>query len=291
MRFFVTTLVVTSSLMLAPVANAQIIFDAIAGDAVTTVSNAMNPAPTLALNPPSATLSQTTGDSLSHFFSNDDIQTLNGGSIANTDTIKLTWEVKGMTNYTTPGNRNSIEFGLVSNAAFRGGGNPGTISRFRGDSGLVNANRVGHGFGNLFTNTGGQTENEATVEGGILGFDLEGTAASFEDGFTVMQTITAAGVTTMYSDIVVTDQAGNIQAGVTTLTTVLDPYLDPTFGNQGFAGFFNGAHFYAGAGFFDPAGGDVIFSTAQIEINPVPEPSSFALLALGGLLAVRRRRV
>ena len=131
----------------------------------------------------------------------------------------------------------------------------------RGDSTLVNANRVGHIFENVFsfdttTNAtdgpgGNQTENEETLEGG---FDFGASSAGFEDGFTVVQTISAEGVTTQYTDIEVFDLiTGSIAANTatltdgTTLTTVVDPF-DPAFD---FVTFINGGRFYAGASIFN----------------------------------------
>ena len=259
MKFLVTTLAASLSLMIASAANAQVIFDAIAGDAVETFSNATNAAPTLSVNAPTATLTRSDG-ALSHFVSVVDIQTLRGGGIAATDVVRITWVVDSITGYTTANNNNGIEFGLSTNTAFRGNTNPSTISRFRADSSLANANKVGHGFGNVFVNGPGQTENQETEEGGTLS---EATAASFEDGFTVVQTISADGVTTQYSDIVVTNQNGT-PSDETVLTTVISPFAD----DVDFVDFVNGAHFYAGAQIADTAGGVITFSRAQIELGP-----------------------
>ena len=203
------------------VANAQVIFNAVAGDAVTTFSNPQNTPPTFATDSTTATLTNTAG--ISHFASVNDIQTLNGGTpLTATDVVTITWVVDGITGFvnddpTITANPNGIEYGLLPNAALRSTQtNVGTLSRFRGDNppNLVNANRLGNGFGNLFEGGPGQTENIPTLEGiaaddgnivtGDEAIGLEGTGASFADGFTVVQTISAEGVTTQYRDIVVT---------------------------------------------------------------------------------------
>lgn len=288
MKFLATLLVTGASLLAVPVANAQIIFDAFAGDAVTPHSNGTNAPPTVAVNATDATLTRA-DNQLSHIASNDNLQALNGGvALTATDVVQVSWTVDAITGYTlSPGgdNVNGIEFGLVSDNDFRGNPNFGTLSRFRGSrANVVNSNRVGHGFGNFLTgnNNGAQSESEQTEEEIVAGFPLEATEASFADGFTVVQTLTSAGVTTQYTDIVVTDQAG-VATGGTTLTVSLDPYVDPSnaaalgLAPFDYATFINGAHFYAGAdigGDVDVAGasvpgGIVTFSNAQIEINPV----------------------
>lgn len=280
MKLFVTGFVLAATMTIAPVANAQVIFDLINnGDAISLYSNAANAAPTFIAGPP-ATL--TRGDrALSHFASVDDIETLNGGSLAATDVIQLTWVVDNITGYDgsmdvgNMHNNNGIEFGVVSLNQFRGTDNLGTISRFRGDSlNVVNANRVGHGFGRIAVgqpedqaNPVGQTENDPTDEGG---FNFEATEDSFADGFTVIQTISRNGVVTQYLDVVVTDQGG-VDQGLTVLTTVIDPFQPGVIGSDAdYVAFMNSAHFYAGASIADPVGGIVTFSAATMEINPNP---------------------
>ena len=275
-----------------------VIFDAVAGDAVGVFSNGANPAPTLAIGATTGSLSQPAaqGQTLAHMVGSDDIMTLNGGGIQLTDTVTVTWVVDSIVGFTGENdNSNGIEFGLVSNPTFRNGNgsNPSTISRFRGDDGaptspLANSNRVGNGFGSIFNGTpgSGQSEDIATVEG----TGLEGTALSFEDGFTVVQTLSAAGVTTQYSDIIVTDQAG-VETGGTTLTTVIQPFA--ATGAFSFQEFVNGAHFYAGTEFDNlTTGGEITFSTATIDVaTAVPEPSSAMLLVMGGIaFGIKRRR-
>ena len=262
MNFRTVFLALPATLMIVPLANATVVFDALAGDAVTLFSNADNPVPTLDVTGSIGTLSRD-NNALSHMVGNDNIQTLNGGSILPTDVVTVTWVVDQITGYTIENNNNGIEFGLNTELAFRTnmvGVN--TVSRFRADSALANANRIGHGFGNIFNldTLGGQTENEETVEEGLFG---EGTGLSFEDGFTVVQTLTADGVTTQYSDIEVTDQAGTPTGG-TVLTTVVDPFPD----GVDFVDFVNNGRFYAGAQIADSLlGGDIVFSRAQIEIT------------------------
>lgn len=278
MKSVVTSFVIATAMITVSVANAQVIFDVTNdADPISLYSNAMNGVPTFATGPP-ATLTRS-DRALSHFVSGDDIQTLNGASLTATDEIRLTWVVDSITGFdgsmdvANMHNNAGVEFGVVSLDQFRGTDNLGTVSRFRGDSlNVVNANRIGHSFGSIFAdppnpaNPAGQTENEETVEGG---FGFEGLEDSFADGFTITQTITAAGVITQYSDIVVTDQAGMVQDGITTLTTILDPFNpDVIDSDADFVAFMNSAHFYAGASIADTAGGVLTFSLAQIEINP-----------------------
>lgn len=281
MRLFLGTFIAALSLIIAPNASADVIFDAVAGDTVSTFSNGTNTAPSFSTNGTTATLTRS-DNALSHLVSTDNIATLLGGTISETDVITLTWTVDSITGYTSANNNNGIEFGLVADPSFRGSTNAATISRFRADSTLANANRVGHGFGNVFTG-GPQSENEETVEEGFTG---EATGASFEDGFTVIQTISVDGVITQYNDIVVTNQFGTPTGG-TTLTTVIDAFP----GGFDFVNYVNGAHFYAGAQIADGSGGVITFSTATLELNAVPEPTSTLLLmGLGSLYVIRRRR-
>ena len=301
MKTFILSAAVALASLATSVANADIVFDVFDGDAVTLFSNGSNPAPTGTFGTMTGSLTQppAQGQALAHMVGTDNIMTLNGGAIQATDVVTVTWVVDNISGYTQENdNSNGIEFGLVSNAAFRNGNgsNPSTISRFRGDDGaptspVANSNRVGNGFGSIFNGTpgSGQSENIPTVEGGIL---LEGTALSFADGFTVVQTLSAAGVTTQYTDIVVTDQAG-VETGGTTLTTAIQPFA--ATGAFTFENFVNGAHFYAGTEFDDLLnGGGITFSEATIDVSPavaVPEPSSALLLALGGIVfGVKRRR-
>ena len=267
MKTFIFSATIIFASVATSVANAQVVFDVIAGDAVTTFSNPDNATPSLATTPPTATLTGSAG--LAHMIGNVDIQTLNGGtSITSTDVITLTWVVDSITGYTNPddpaasNNPNGIEFGLVPNVGLRSTtDNVGTLSRFRADSpNIVNANRLGNGFGNLFAGGPGQTENVETVEGP----GLEATAESFADGFTVVQTITADGVITQYSDIVVTDALGTPNDG-TVITAELQPFVEGT----NFVDFINGAHFYAGSDSERGlgTGAAITFSTAQIEIS------------------------
>ena len=263
MKTFIFSATILFASIATSVANAQVVFDIIAGDAVTTFSNFTNTPPIFAVTPPTATLTRTDAG-LSHMVGNVDIQSLNGGtSITSTDVITLTWVVDSITGYTNPeasvaDNPNGVEIGLVSNVALRSTfDNVNTISRFRGDSGLANSRRVGNGFGNLLEGGPGQTENIETVEGS----GLEAIGESFADGFTVVQTITANGVTTQYRDII----AFGTPAVGTVVTTELQPFAEGT----NFVDFVNGAHFYAGVE-HDRAletGGVVTFSTAQIEIS------------------------
>ena len=289
MKTFIFSAAIAFASLTASVANAQVIFDAVVGDAVTTFSNPQNAPPSFATNSTTATLTNTAG--ISHFVSINDIQTLNGGTpLTATDVVTITWVVDGITGYVnddpaTTANPNGIEYGVLPNATLRSTqDNVGTLTRFRGDHpNIANANKVGYGFGNLSVDGPAQTENEPTVEGRALddgnaangdeAIGLEGTGESFADGFTVVQTISAAGFTTQYRDIVVTqlldDGTGAFVRspnGGTVLTTEIAPF--PTTGFD-FVTFINGAHFYAGTDTDRTAGtGAVVtFSAARIEIN------------------------
>lgn len=262
------------ALVCGPAAQATVIYDAIAGDATNTYANGGASGGTFTGTDP-LTLSDGGTNNFAHLGSVSDIETLNGGTLLSTDVIQITWVVDSIS-----GNldANGAVIGLLPDATFRGTSNVGTITRLRGQDGLVNDERVGYGFGNIWN--GGQTENEPTVEG--AGSTFEVNESSLLDGFTVVQTISADGVTTQFSDVEVTNSIGTVQAGVTTLTTVLEPLP----GSIDFVDFFNGTHFYTGVDFV--GSGSVTFSQATIEI--VPEPGSIALLGLGGLLVARRRR-
>ena len=248
------------------VANAQVIFDALDGDAVLTFSNGTNTPPVFATAGTSATLTRP-DVGVCTFVSVDDLQTLNGGTaITEADVITVTWVVESITGFTGANNNVGIETGISADPAFRSNDNLSTIARFRGDGTLQNSNRVGFTFGTIFTGGTGQTENEPTVEAseatGAEAVGLEATALSFEDGFTVVQTISVDGVSTQYSDIVVTSQTGT-ETGGTVLTTVLEPFPD----DFDYLTFVNGAHFSVGASIVLEDGGVVTFTTAQLAIS------------------------
>lgn len=268
------------ALMGGPAAEATVIYDAIAGDSTNSYTNSGTPG-TITAGTDSLTLQAAGGGFFAHFGSASDIQTLNGGTLLSTDVIKITWVVDSFSTGADL-DANGAVIALLPDAAFRAGPtvNVGTITRLRGEkASVVNSERIGYGFGNIWTTGGKQTEAEPTVEGGASTYEVA--EESLLDGFTVVQTISAAGVTTQFSDVVVKNLAGTVQ-DYTTLTTVLEPLPDTI----DFVSFFNGTHFYAGV---DLVGsGSVTFSQATIEI--VPEPSSIALLGLGGLLVARRRR-
>ena len=264
MKTFIFSAAITLALLAAPVADAQVIFDALTGDAVTTVTGGTSTPPVFATAGSTATLtSQNVG--VSSLVSVDDIQTLNGGTaITEADVITVTWVVESVTGFTGAANNVGTEVGLSTNAAFRGNDNPSTISRFRGNGTLRNSNRVGFTFGNVFS--GSQSEDQTTVEAeaatGVDAIGLEATGESFEDGFTVVQTISAEGVTTQYSDVVVTSQT-RTPNGLTVLTTVLEPFPD----DFDYLTFINGAHFNVGASIVISDGGVITFTTAQLAIS------------------------
>ena len=290
MKTLILSAAIAFASLTTSVANADVIFDAFDGDAATELGGTFDAT--------AGTLTRTEAGN-ADLVSSLDFQTLNGGTaILPTDVVTVTWVVDSITNWAgiAAGQANNtstaVRAGVVTDAVARGNSNLGTLSRLRGDSvGVVQANRIGYDFGNyLRPDAAGQSENEATVEVG----DFEITAASIADGYTVVQTISAAGVTTQYTDVIVTDQGPGAvtPTGGTTLTTVLDPFVATRFpAGTGYTEFINGAHFYAGANFQDAAGGVVSFSTATVAINAVPEPSSAMLLALGGIVfGVKRRR-
>ena len=97
MKLIIATAIAAAFTIVSPVvANAQVIFDAFDGDAVTSVSNTNGPPGTFSTPTPMTLDRNNAGPS--HFASTSDLQTLNGGvSIAATDVVQLTWVVDSVT--------------------------------------------------------------------------------------------------------------------------------------------------------------------------------------------------
>ena len=265
MKLIISTVIAAAFTIVLPVvANAQVIFDAFDGDAVTSVSNTNGPPGTFSTPTPMTLDRNNAGPS--HFASTSDLQTLNGGvSIAATDVVQLTWVVDSVTGGLST---NGIEFGVNENDSFRANNGPvNTLLRLRGASTIVNANRLGFGFGNIFTG-GAQSENIPTEEAMEAGDDREAPVDGLEDGFTVVQTITATEVTTQFQDIEVSGPGMMTIPGITTLTNITE---FPA--NIDFVSFMNGSHFYAGGQIGDATGGTITMSVAQVELNPVVQGS------------------
>ena len=265
MKLIISTAIAAAFTVVSPVANAQVIFDAFAGDAVTSLTNT-NGAGTFSTP---MTLDRNNAGS-SHFASTSNLQTLNGGvSIAATDVVQITWVVDSVTGDLVT---NGIEFGVNESDSFRANNGPvNTLLRLRGNTGanmtLMNANRLGFGFGNIFTG-GAQSENIPTEEAMEAGDDREAPVDGLEDGFTVVQTITATEVTTQFQDIEVSGPGMMTIPEITTLTNITEFPADIDF-----VSFMNGSHFYAGGQIGDATGGTITMSVAQVELNPVVQGS------------------
>ena len=269
MKLIISTVIAAAFTIVSPVvANAQVIFDAFDGDAVTSVSNTNGPPGTFSTPTPMTLDRNNAGPS--HFASTSDLQTLNGGvSIAATDVVQLTWVVDSVTGDLVT---NGIEFGVNESDSFRANNGPvNTLLRLRGNTGanmtLTNANRLGFGFGNIFTG-GAQSENIPTEEAMEADADREAPVDGLEDGFTVVQTITATEVTTQFQDIEVSGPGMMTIPEITTLTNITEFPATTDF-----VSFMNGSHFYAGGQIGDATGGTITMSVAQVELNPVVQGS------------------
>ena len=108
MKLIIATAIAAAFTVVSPVANAQVIFDAFAGDAVTSISNTNGPPGTFSTPTPMTLVRNNAGPS--HFASTSNLQTLNGGvSIAATDVVQITWVVDSVTGGLSA---NGIEFGV-----------------------------------------------------------------------------------------------------------------------------------------------------------------------------------
>lgn len=199
------------------------------------------------------------------FGSTDDINTLNGSVLTDLDTITISLTIDSVSHTGTSELRSrGIQFGMASGVALDSGSASST-SLIIGLGGGGNSNPV-----SLIQGTGAANASQVAPA-----FTID--PASVADGFGVTLTADANGYTFSYT-------------GLTTSSGTLAD-VTGTFAPGEFTSEFGNGHFYlltqkrlVGTTTLD-------ISEASINIETVPEPSSFALIGLGSLgLLLRRRR-
>lgn len=220
-------------------------------------------------------------------------------SLVNSDVIRLSVYVDSIDGELTA---NGIEFGVITGSPtdFRGvGSDANTLLRLRpdGTGGGAGAfpNEPGLSPDNIFVANSGSDGFFDNQFGAAFGPGIDET--SLEDGFFLTQEISINGVTNTISDILLLDGSS---ATSFTFPTIALPGVDASGNfiadgglNTDFVTFFNGAHFNFGTQVIGTGSllNNAVISSATIELNPVPEPTStFMLLTVGFGICVRRRR-
>ena len=143
----------------------------------------------------------------------------------------------------------------------------------------------------LWTLSGNMDPQQAGTNGGFGAGTGSGTgtiAGTYDDvtnqlNYTVTWSNLTAPTTVSHFHVGAPGVSGAVTLGFTaTSPSVGSATLNPTQGNDLLAG-----NWYANIHTQNFAGGEI---RGQVNVAPIPEPSSLALLGLGGLLAMRRRR-
>ena len=242
------------------IASADVVFDADTTN-TTLSNNAIGLAGTLTGSPGDLNL-QNNGSNfnMTALFSTDDINTLNGATLTDLDTVTATITVSGL----SVGQLRSsgIEFGLQSAID-----NP--LSNDPGDLFVrAEASNIGGDIGTFFDG------------GGFVDSGAGGTTPTITDGFTITLDADVDGYTFTLESI-----------GATSPVEISGAFT----GTQ-FVDFVGGGHFYYAQQQFNTAnnGVNLLGNITQASVHvttAVPEPSSLALLAIGAVgICVRRRR-
>ena len=243
------------------ITSADVVFDADTTN--TTLSgNNLGPAGTLTGSPGDLDLQNNgTNFNITALFSTDDINTLNGATLTDLDTVTATITVSGL----SVGQLRSsgIEFGLQSALD-----NPLSIDP--GDLFVrAEASNVGGDIGTFFNG------------GGFVDSGAGGTTATITDGFTITLDADVDGYTFTLESI-----------GATSPVEISGDFT----GTQ-FVDFVGGGRFYYAQQQFNTANngvnllGNITAASVDVTTAAVPEPSSLALLAIGAVgICVRRRR-
>ena len=273
MRKSFITLAGASALMLGS-AQAAVIFEAADGNVSLWNNNTAITGASSAVSGNTATgdmdLTVTGGNfSYAGFASNDDVNTLLGRPLADTDTVVLTVTTGILSQNGDGGELRSQGFriGFSASTATNGGATSGTST-----DQLIIAVGGGGNSGNVGLQT---SDNAGPASGG--GFQIQRPSAN--DGLTITITANSAGWTASFIDV---------------LSSNTNPVADLTgsFAPGEFTSFIGGGHLYAGfqQRFGGASGVTVPMEVASLDVTSVPEPSSFALLALSSLGLFRRRR-
>ena len=243
------------------IASADVVFDADTTN-TTLSNNAIGLAGTLTGSPGDLNLQNNgNGFNITALFSTDDINTLNGATLTDLDTVTATITVSGLS--VGELRANGIEFGLQSAID-----NP--ISNNQSGDLVVRAEASNSG-GDIGTFFDG---------GGFVDSGAGGTTPTITDGFTITLDADVDGYTFTLESI-----------GATSPVEISGAFT----GTQ-FVDFVGGGHFYYAQQQFNPAnnGVNLLGNITQASVHvttAVPEPSSLALLAIGAVgICVRRRR-
>ena len=270
---YTSTLAAMVGVSLASAAHAALVFEATPGN-TTNFSNNNNG--TTAAN---ISLTGTASDLLlassgGNFFaggfgSSDDINTLNGSTLTDLDTVTISLTIDSVSDTGSSELRSrGIQFGIASGVAL--------------DSGIASPTSLIIGLGgggnsgpvDLIQGTGGANSTEVSPA-----FTIAPTSVA--DGFGVTLTADTNGYTFSYTGL--TASSGTL-ADVT-----------GTFAPGEFVSNFGDGHFYIltqkrNSSNANPGTTTLDISEASISIETIPEPSSVALVGLSGLALLSRRR-
>ena len=254
---YTSTLAAMVGVSLASAAHATVVFDASPMNTTVTTNNG---SPTgLAGTPGALTLTgATNGFNSTGIASTSDINTLNGTNLVATDTVTIRLTVDSITG--GPIRANGINFGIRDAASFVG----------------VNALGIGNNLIGLEAGNNGSDILSFVDSNAVVDTGFSATDAEILNGFSLTLTADVNGWEYTLESV-----------GATSPLTV-----GGTYSGTEFVDTFGGGHFFYTAQKFNNA--DPLVSTiseASIHVTSIPEPSAFALLGLGSLgLLLRRRR-